>query len=82
MQTLVILGASQTALQVRAHARYRGLGIGSGELELDIEIKLLEALLAADLGSRRAREAREQVRAIIGYGGYVHARLIADAHAL
>ena len=46
---------------MRAHARHRGLGIGAGELELDIEIKLLEALLAADLGSRRAREAREQV---------------------
>jgi hypothetical protein len=36
----------------------------SGDLEIDIAIDVLEALVAADLGARRAEQPSEQVHAM------------------
>src|SRR5581483_3465771 len=53
-QALVVGAAGLAALEVGAHARNQLVGWGARELELDVAVELREALLAAQLRSRRA----------------------------
>jgi hypothetical protein len=59
MQTVAILVAGRTALEVCPHARDRGIGIGAVEFELDVAVQLLKALLAAELRPPGTGESRE-----------------------
>src|SRR3954454_19376959 len=55
-QARVILCAGRAADEVRLHAGHSRLRISAGELELDEAIEVLEALLAAQLGTCRPED--------------------------
>jgi hypothetical protein len=59
-QAVAILRAGRAPVKVRSHPGDRGLGVDTRELQLDVVVELLETLLAADLRSGRADDARRQ----------------------
>jgi hypothetical protein len=50
----MVVVTGRASPEVRPHSRNRFIGFRTGKLQLDVAIKLLEALLAAELGPVRA----------------------------
>ena len=67
-EALVVLAAGRTAVEVGPMPGTPCRRPG-GKLQLDVAIELLEALLAGQLGSRRAEEPREDACPLILLGG-------------
>ena len=60
-EALVLLSAGGAALEMCSQAWNGRVGVLPSELKLDVAVELLEAGIAADLGSRGAEEAAERL---------------------
>jgi hypothetical protein len=67
-QALVLLATGGAAVQVGPQARDHGVGVAAGELQLDVAVELREALVAADLRSRRAEQPTQRPLQIRPFG--------------
>ena len=60
-QTLVVLVAGGTALEMGAHAWDSGVGLSTAELELHVLVEFLEAPVAEQFGICRAEQPLENL---------------------
>ena len=60
----MLLAAGGAPLEMGSQAGHRGIRVEPRDLQLDVAVELCEALVAADLGPARAKQAGEGLLAL------------------